>query len=43
VAQYIAGRWIKIFEIPLRILVIMLILPQLQRIPELRKLMGIKK
>ena len=43
VAQFIAGRWIKVFEIPLRILVIMLILPQLQRIPELRKLMGIKK
>ena len=43
VAQYIAGRWIKIFEIPLRILAIMLILPQLQRIPELRKLMGLNK
>lgn len=43
IAQYIAGRWIKIFEIPLRIFVLMLILPQVQRIPELRKLMGIKK
>ena len=43
VAQYIAGRWIKVFEIPLRILVIMLFLPQLQRIPELRKLMGLNK
>ncbi|MGT2911178.1 folate family ECF transporter S component [Streptococcus cameli] len=43
VAQYIAGRWIKIFEIPVRIFVLMAILPQLQRIPELRKLMGLKK
>lgn len=43
VAQYIAGRWIKIFEIPIRILVVMVVLPQLQRIPELKKLMGLKK
>lgn len=43
VAQYVAGRWIKIFEIPVRIMVLMAILPQLQRIPELRKLMGLKK
>lgn len=38
VAQYIAGRWLKIFEIPLRIIVIMLVVPQLQKIPELKKL-----
>lgn len=42
-AQFIAGRWIKIFEIPVRIFVLMVILPQVQRIPELRKLMGLKK
>lgn len=43
VAQFIAGRWIKIFEIPLRIFVVMIVLPQVQRIPELRKLMGIHR
>lgn len=43
VAQYIAGRWLKIFEIPIRIIVTMALLPQLQRIPELRKLMGLSK
>ena len=37
-AQYVAGRWLKIFEIPIRIIVIMLVVPRLQRIPELRKL-----
>lgn len=41
-AQFLAGRWLKIFEIPIRVLVTMLVLPQLQRIPELRKLMGLK-
>lgn len=40
--QFIAqGRLLKVFEIPFRIIVTMLILPQLQRIPEIRKLMGI--
>lgn len=43
VAQFVAGRWIKFFEIPIRIIVLMVILPQVQRIPELRKLMGLKK
>lgn len=38
-AQFIAGRWLKIFEIPIRVLVIMTVIPQLQRIPELQKLM----
>ncbi len=42
-AQYVAGRIFKVFEIPIRILAIMVLLPQLQRIPELRKLMGLKK
>lgn len=37
-AQYVAGRWLKIFEIPLRIIITMLVVPRLQRIPELRKL-----
>ncbi|BDD37961.1 MULTISPECIES: folate family ECF transporter S component [Streptococcus] len=32
-----------VFEIPFRILVTMLILPALQRIPDFRKLMGLKK
>ncbi|MGT2907370.1 folate family ECF transporter S component [Streptococcus dentiloxodontae] len=40
--QYLAGRWIKIFEIPLRIVVTMAVFPQLQRIPEFRKLMGLQ-
>ncbi len=43
IAQYVAGRWLKIFEIPIRVLILMFILPQLQRIPELRKLAEIKK
>lgn len=38
IAQYLAGRWLKIFEIPLRIMAIMLLVPQLQKIPEFRKL-----
>ncbi|TWS95457.1 folate family ECF transporter S component [Streptococcus sp. sy018] len=38
IAQYLAGRWLKIFEIPVRIIAIMLLIPQLQKIPELRKL-----
>ena len=37
-AQYLAGRWLKIFEIPLRIIITMLVIPKLQQIPELRKL-----
>lgn len=41
-AQYISGRWLKIFEWPVRVLVTMLILPKLQTIPSLRKLMGLK-
>lgn len=41
VAQYVAGRWLKIFEWPVRVLVTMLILPKLQAIPSLRKLMGL--
>lgn len=43
VAQFVAGRWLKIFEIPLRVLVTMTLVPQLQRIPELRKLANINK
>ncbi|MGT2755147.1 folate family ECF transporter S component [Streptococcus ovis] len=43
IAQFIAGRWLKIFEIPIRVILTMLIIPQLQRIPELRKLVGISK
>ncbi len=43
IAQYIAGRWLKIFEIPIRVILTMLVIPQLQRIPELRKLIGISK
>lgn len=43
IAQFIAGRWLKIFEIPVRVVITMAIIPQLQRIPELRKLAGIKK
>lgn len=41
--QYAAGRIFKVFEIPIRILATMVLLPQLQRIPELWKLMGLKK
>lgn len=41
-AQYISGRWLKIFEWPVRVAVTMLILPKLQTIPSLRKLMGLK-
>lgn len=37
-AQYLSGRWLKIFEIPLRIIITMLVIPRLQTIPELRKL-----
>ncbi|MGT2925821.1 folate family ECF transporter S component [Streptococcus cuniculipharyngis] len=43
IAQYLAGRWLKIFEIPLRIFVTMLVLPQLQKIPELKKLVKADK
>lgn len=42
-AQYASGRALKVFEWPVRVLITMAILPQLQRIPELRKLMGISK
>lgn len=37
------GRILKILEIPFRVVVTMIFLPQLHRIPEVRKLMGIKK
>ena len=38
-----SSRLIKaVFEIPLRIVVTMLVLPNLQKIPEFAKLMGIK-
>lgn len=37
------GRIFKILEIPFRVVVTMLLLPQLHRIPEVRKLMGVKK
>ncbi|MGT2716514.1 folate family ECF transporter S component [Streptococcus respiraculi] len=37
------GRIFKILEIPFRVVVTMILLPQLHRIPEVRKLMGIKK
>lgn len=40
--QYASGRALKVFEWPIRVLITMAILPQLQRIPELRQLMGIK-
>lgn len=43
IAVQYATRWIKIFEIPIRIVATMLILPQVQRIPEMRKLMGLSK
>ncbi|MEQ9764203.1 folate family ECF transporter S component [Streptococcus jiangjianxini] len=39
-AQFVAGRWIKIVEIPIRILVTMTVFPQLNRIPEYRKLLN---
>lgn len=39
-AQFIAGRWIKIFEIPIRIIITMAVLPQLNRIPEYRQLLN---
>ncbi|GGE36598.1 folate family ECF transporter S component [Streptococcus himalayensis] len=35
------GRIFKIFEIPFRVIVTMIILPQLQKIPEVKKLMGL--
>ena len=40
---FVQGRIFKILEIPFRVVVTMLLLPQLHRIPEVRKLMGIKK
>ncbi|MGT2933008.1 folate family ECF transporter S component [Streptococcus catagoni] len=40
--QFIAGRWLKVFEIPLRIIVSMLVFPPLQKIPELKKLTKLK-
>lgn len=41
-AQFIAGRWLKIFEIPIRIVVTMAVLSQLQRLAEYRKLLNPK-
>lgn len=38
-----ATRAVKIVELPIRVLVTMLVLPQLQKIPELRKLMGLRQ
>lgn len=43
IAQFIAGRWLKIFELPFRVFVGMILLPSLQDIPEVRKLAGIEK
>lgn len=37
-AQYAAGRWFKVFEIPLRVIITMVLVPALQRIPEIKKL-----
>ncbi len=42
-AQYAVGRWIKVFEWPIRVFITMLVVPQLQRIPEVRRLTGIKQ
>ncbi|MEW4353641.1 folate family ECF transporter S component [Streptococcus pneumoniae] len=36
------GRIFKIFEIPFRVVVTMILVPQLQKIPEVKKLMGLK-
>lgn len=41
--QYASGRALKILELPIRIVITMALLPQLQRIPELRQLMGLSK
>ena len=41
-AQYLVGRWLKIFEIPVRIIITMLVIPRLQKIPELRKLANLE-
>ncbi|MBF0776613.1 folate transporter [Streptococcus azizii] len=40
---FVQGRIFKVLEIPFRVVVTMLLLPQLHRIPEVRKLMGIQK
>ena len=40
VGLYATRAW-SVFEIPLRVVATMLIVPQLQQIPELRKLMGL--
>ncbi|MGT2929886.1 folate family ECF transporter S component [Streptococcus dentasini] len=36
--QYLAGRWLKIFEIPFRIILTMLVMTQLQRLRDWRQL-----
>lgn len=40
-AQYASGRIFKIVEWPIRVIITMMILPQLQRIPHLRQLMNL--
>ncbi|MGT2799501.1 folate family ECF transporter S component [Streptococcus marmotae] len=40
---FVQGRIFKVLEIPFRVVVTMMLLPQLQRIPEVRKLMGITR
>lgn len=42
-AQFIAGRWLKIFEIPVRVILTMLVLTQLQRLRDWRQLTGVEK
>lgn len=42
-AQYLAGRWLKIFEIPIRVILTMLVLTQLQRLRDWRQLTGVEK
>ncbi|MGT2887048.1 folate family ECF transporter S component [Streptococcus didelphis] len=37
-AQYAAGRWLKIFEIPIRVILTMVLIPALQKIPEIKRL-----
>lgn len=42
-AQYASGRIFKIIEWPIRVLITMAVLPQLQRIPDIRKLMDLPR
>ncbi|KXT77906.1 Substrate-specific component FolT of folate ECF transporter [Streptococcus sp. DD13] len=42
-AQYASGRIFKVFEIPVRVLVTMALIPPLQKIPEVRRLMGLTR